>query len=132
MTVKADSDGLLPEEIIKRIERALVLGGGTHSWEDIRIGLIEGRYQIFWNKHGACITEICDAPQARYLNCFVVAGELPGVMELHEEVENHAISMGCKYMQTSARMGWQKVLPNYGWKKARIVFVRDLQEMNHG
>lgn len=129
--VKPVSDGLPSDEIVRRIEKALVYGGGTHSWEDLKNGLILGKYQIFWNQHGACITEICEAPKARYLNCFVVAGELPGVMELHDQVENHAITMGCKYMTTSARMGWQKILPKYGWKKTHVVFVRNLQELNH-
>ena len=126
MTENQEYDGLPPEEIIRRIERALVLGGNTHTWEDVRIGLLEGKYQIFWNKHGACITEICRAPQCLYLNCFVVAGELPGVMELQEEVEKHALTMGCKYMTTSARMGWKKVLPNYGWKETRVVFTKEV------
>ena len=126
MMAKAESNGLPPDEIIRRVEKALVLGGGTHTWEDIQIALIEGRMQIYWNDHGACITEICQTPQCRYMNCFVVAGELPGVMELQEEVENAAISAGCKYMTTSARMGWKTVLPKYGWKNTRAVFTKEL------
>jgi len=117
---------LPPAEIIARIERALVHGGETHTWEDLRIGLIEGRFQIFWNEHGACITQICTPPQTRYLNCFVVAGELPGVMDLSQEVEDFGRSMGCKFMTTSARMGWKKVLPNYGWKESQVVFTKGL------
>lgn len=121
-----DSNILLPEEIIRRIKKALVLGGGTHTWEDVQIGLNEGRYQIFWNEYGACITEICQTPQLLYLNCFVVAGKLPEVMDLHSQVETFAKSVGCKYMQTSARMGWKTVLPKFGWKNTRAVFVREL------
>ena len=126
MTARVESNGLPPHEIVRRIEKALVLGGSTHTWEDVQIALIEGRMQIYWNDHGACITEICQAPQCRYMNCFVVAGELPGVMELQEEVENAAISAGCKYMTTSARMGWKTVLPKYGWKNTRAVFTKEL------
>jgi len=125
--VKPASNGLPPEEIIKRIKKALMIGGDTHSWDDVREGLIEGKYQIFWNDHGACISEVIDAPKRRYMNIFVVAGELPGVMDLQDEVENHAITMGCSYMMTSARMGWKKVLPGYGWKESRAVFVREIQ-----
>ena len=117
---------LPPDEIIARIEKALVHGGETHTWEDIRIGLMEGHYQIFWNDHGACITQVCKTPQLLYLDCFVVAGELPGVMNLSQEVENYGKSMGCKFMTTSARMGWKKVLPNYGWKEKRVVFTKGL------
>ena len=117
---------LPPDEIIARIEKALVHGGETHTWEDIRTGIIEGRFQIFWNEHGACVTQICTPPQKRYLNCFVVAGELPGVMDLSQEVEDFGRSMGCQFMTTSARMGWKKVLPNYGWKESQVVFTKGL------
>lgn len=126
------SKGLPPQEIIKRIEKALVLGGSTHTWEDVRFALLEGKMQIFWNDFGACITEICVTPQLRYLNCFVVAGKLPEVMELHDQVENHALSAGCAYMITSARKGWKTVLPKFGWKDTRSVFVRDLQGVKYG
>lgn len=126
MMEKHGSEALPPAEIIKRIKKALVLGGGTHTWEDIEIGLQEGRYQIFWNDFGACITEICKTPQLLYLNCFIVAGKLPEVMDLHPQVEDFAKSMGCKYMQTSARMGWKTVLPHFGWKNTRAVFVKDV------
>lgn len=126
------SDGLPPDEIIRRVEKALRLGGGTHEWEDVRIKLMEGRMQLFWNDHGVCITEVVQAPQCRFLNAFVVAGELPGVMDLHDEVERHAITQGCKFMTTSARKGWKKVLPAYGWKDSRTVFVRDLTGVSYG
>ena len=126
------SSALAPDEVIKRIRKALKRGGDTYSWEDVSAGLLVGRFQMFWNDHGVCITEIVQAPRRRYMNCFVVAGELPGVMELHDQVEQHAIAQGCTYMMTSGRMGWQTVLPKYGWKKHSVVFTRELNEVPHG
>lgn len=126
MTENQDSDGLPSDEIIRRIKKALVIGGETHTWEDIQIGLMEGHYQIFWNDYGACITQVCQTPQCLYLDCIVVAGKLPEVMDLSEQVENYGKSMGCKFMTTSARMGWKTVLPAYGWKEKRVVFTKDL------
>jgi len=123
------SDGLPPDEIIRRIEKALDHGGNTHTWDDIRQGLIEGKYQIFWNAFGACITEIVQAPQKRYLHCFVVAGELPGVMDLQDEVVRHALTNSCAYMTTLGRVGWEKILPEYGWKKSKVVMQYDLEGM---
>lgn len=129
MVKQETSDGLPPDEIIRRIEKALVYGGGTHTLEDVRQGLIEGKFQIFWNEHGVCITEIIQSPQSRHLHCFLVAGELPGVMELQEQVIRHAITNSCAYMTTAGRFGWQKVLPKFGWKKAHIAFKFDLEGM---
>lgn len=122
------SNAALPtEEIIRRIKVALKKGGDTHSWEDIQQGLVEGRYQIFHNDHGVCITEIIHAPKCRYLNCFVVAGKLPEVMELHNQVEFFGLTQHCKYMLTSARPGWQTVLPKFGWKKSQVVFTKAIE-----
>jgi hypothetical protein len=117
---------LPPDEIIARIKKALVHGGETHTWDDVRIGIMEGKLQIFWNDHGACVTQVVNAPQMLYLDCLIVAGELPGVMDLSEQVEDFGRSMGCKFMTTSARMGWKKVLPNYGWKESKVVFTKGL------
>lgn len=132
MTVNQGSKGLPPEEMVKRIKKALKRGGDTYSWDDVSAGLLVGRYQWFANEHGVCITEIIQAPRKRYMNCFVVAGELPGVMDLHDRVEQYAKDSGCAFMMTSARMGWQSVLPNYGWKKHSMVFMRELNEASNG
>ena len=67
MVKQETSDGLPPDEIIRRIEKALAHGNNTHTWEDVRQGLLEGSYQIFWNVHGVCITEIVQAPQKKIL-----------------------------------------------------------------
>lgn len=126
---RRESDGLPPEEIIKRIEVALQHGGGCFTWNDVREGLLLGKFQLFWNEHGACVTEIIDAPQKRYLHCFVVAGELPGVMELQDQVVRHALTQSCEFMTTTGRIGWERVLPQHGWQKAHTVMTYDLKGM---
>lgn len=116
-----------PDQIIARIRKALRHGGETHTWEDLQEGIITGRYQIFWNDDGACITEIIDNPQLRYLNVFIVAGRFPGVMKLDDEMENFGRIHNCKFMTGSGRQGWQKVLEKSRWKKKRIVFVKEIE-----
>lgn len=112
-----------------KISRALKRGGDTHTLQDVLNGLLEGKYQLFENDDGVCVTEVIDAPNSRYLHCWVVAGRLPGVMQLHEAVERHALTNSCKFMSTAARPGWKTVLPQYGWKPAQIIFVK---ELSHG
>ena len=55
-------------------------------------------------------------------------------MDLHNEVEDFARANGCAYMLTTARPGWEKVLPKYGWDKTSVVFTRELGdlELGHG
>ncbi|CAB4200674.1 hypothetical protein UFOVP1339_60 [uncultured Caudovirales phage] len=123
---RPDPDGLTPAQIIERIEIALDAAGGTHTWEDVCTGLKAGAYQMFWNKHGAAITEIVNFPRKRVLHCWIVAGELPGVMELQDQVIAHAQKHECSLMTTTARPGWRKVLPSYGWKEDTAMFSHEV------
>ena len=117
---------LTPEDKMAKISRALKRGGGTHSLKDVLDGLLTGKYQIFENDDGVCITEIMEAPQGRYLHCWIVAGRLPGVMQLQDAVERHALTNSCRFMSTSGRFGWKSVLPHYGWKPSQIVFTKEV------
>lgn len=120
------SKPLTPEEKMAKIARALKHGGGTHSLQDVLDGLLEGKYQLFENDDGVCVTEIMEAPKGRYLHCWIVAGRLPEVMQLQDAVERHALTNSCRFMSTSGRFGWQTVLPHYGWKPSQIVFTKEL------
>lgn len=120
------SKPLTPEQKMAKIARALKRGGDTHSLQDILDGLLAGKYQLFENDDGVCITEIMEAPKGRYLHCWVVAGRLPGVMQLQDAVERHALTNSCRFMSTSGRFGWKAVLPHYGWKPSQIVFTKEL------
>lgn len=114
---------------MEKIRVALKHGGETHTLQDVLDGLLEGKYQLFENDDGVCITEIMQAPQGRYLHCWIVAGRLPGVMQLQEAVERHALTNSCKFMSTAARPGWKSVLPQYGWKPSKIVFTKELDHV---
>jgi hypothetical protein len=126
---KAEFEALPPEEIIRRIEIALEHGGGTHTWDDIRQQILDGRAQIFWNDDGVVITEIVDNPQFRTLHCMVIAGRMQSIPDLQEQIIRHGISSGCKYMTMSGRSGWERVLPKHGWQKFQTVMKYDLAGM---
>lgn len=116
---------LPPGEIVNRIKRALDIEG-THTWEDVVESLVRGESQIFWNGHGAWITRVEQAPQARQLVVWIVAGELPGVMDLHSSVEKHAFLMGCTQMIAKARFGWKHVAKEYGWEPQAMILSREI------
>ena len=120
------SKPLTPEQKMVKIAKALKRGGGTHTLQDVLDGLLAGKYQLFENDDGVCITEIMEAPQGRYLHCWIVAGRLPGVMQLSDAVERHALTNSCRYMTTSGRFGWKTVLPHFGWKPSQIVFTKEV------
>lgn len=117
---------MTPAEKIKRIEKALRLGRDIFSWEDIRERAMDGRLQIFDNEHGVWVTEIIQTPQKRYLNCHIVAGELPGVMALQDGVIKHAANSSCAFISAIARPGWKPHLETYGWQQDAIVICKEV------
>ena len=121
------SNGLPPDEIIRRIEKALKHGGDTHTWDDVRQGLITGQFQIHWNDGGVAITEIQVFPQRRNLHCFVVAGEMVSVLALQKNMVEFALAQECGSLSAIGRFGWERVLPKQGWKKMHTAFSLDLE-----
>lgn len=119
---------LPPDEIIRRIQRALHLAGNTHTWEDVKEGLKKGAFQIFFSGDGVAITEIVQFPQKRALHCWIVAGQMPGVMELQDRVIAHARTTECQLMTTYARKGWRKILPKYGWKEDAVIMTHEVPQ----
>jgi hypothetical protein len=119
------ANGLPPEEIIRRIEKALARDK-THDWPTMLSMILAGKAQIFANAHGAWITEVVQTPLARWLNVWVVAGELPGVMELQDQVLDFARKQGCQHVVATARFGWKNVAREHGWREHAMVITHEL------
>jgi hypothetical protein len=103
-------------EIVTRIEQSLALDG-THTWDDVREMLIKGDAQIFWNDHGAWITEVMVSPLKRWLHVWIIAGQLPGVMEIQEQVERFCLTKTLSRMVATTRPGWVALSEKPGWEK---------------
>jgi hypothetical protein len=117
--------GLPPEEIVRRIKKALARDK-THTWDHVCDLLAVGAAQIFWNEHGAWITEIVQTPISRWLHVWIVAGELPGVMDLQGEVLEYARQQNCQHVTATARFGWKHVAKAHGWHQHAMVIKHDV------
>lgn len=124
MEKRAHSREALPgDEIVRRIKKALSReGNGSHEWQDVVALLKAGKAQIFFNEHGAWITEIIQSPRKRWLNVWVVAGQLPGVMDLQAQVIEYARSQGISDITATCRFGWKQIAREYGWKE-KAMFI---------
>ena len=120
MTVKPEFS-----ELNKRLARALRLGGDTHTIDDIHQAIARGTMQCFVKGNSFAITEVINAPQKRFLNVFLIVGEL-NILELHDEVEAFAKQAGCDFMQAYGRPGWTPKIKSLGWEPDRIVFRRKI------
>jgi len=112
-------------EIVARIKEALA-HYGTHTWDDLQELLITGAAQVFYNDHGAWITELMVSPRQRWLNVWIIAGQLPEVMELQAEVERFCLTKGLDRMVAVTRPGWEALAnkdgwEKYGWSKSGVV-----------
>ena len=85
-----------------------------------------GAAQIFWNEHGAWITEIVSTPLARWLHVWVVAGELPGVMDLQPQAIEYARQNNCSHLTATARFGWKHVAKKHGWKNHAMIITHEV------
>jgi hypothetical protein len=113
------------EVLQRRLAKALKIGGDTHTIEDIQQAIARGTMQCFVKDNSFAITEIINAPQKRFLNVFLIVGEL-NILELHDEVEAFAKQAGCDFMQAYGRPGWTPKIKSLGWEPDRIVFRRKI------
>lgn len=120
MTANLGSD-----ELQKRLKRALALAGNTYSVEDITQAVARGTMQCFVSGESFCITEVINAPRRRYLNIFMIVGEL-SILELHNDILAFAEEAGCEFLQAYGRPGWKPVVEKLGWKAEQIVFRRKI------
>ena len=123
------SEPLTPDQKITRLKKALDAAGGYDTWEDVQDGLHEKKYQIFDSADGAIITEIIKRPKGNFLNVWIAAGRLPGIMKMVPRMEKMARADGCKQMVAFGRLGWDRVLPKFGWKKIGVVYAKLMSAM---
>lgn len=111
-------------DLYKRLDKALAIGGGTHSPADIWEAVKEGRMQAFQQNQSVVVTEVMGFPQKRVLNVVLAVGEMDDVLSLIPEMEEFGRQHGCEKMHMQGRKGWLKVLPKMGWTQPRVVLER--------
>lgn len=117
---------LPPEELTKRLTRALKIGGDLHSPKDIVQAVKEGRMQSFEKGQSVIVTEMLGYPNGLIMNLYLCAGNLDEILSLLPEVEKFAKDHGCKRVFMGGRKGWAKFADKLGWKHDKIVLTKDL------
>lgn len=113
-------------QMIARLRKALVLGGDTHSVDDIVAGVRSGALQAFASENAFVVTEVGVAPRKKWVNVLVAAGELDEVMELQPQIEAFGRDQGCEFMTMTGRRGWSRVLPDHGWHETGVMYALPL------
>ena len=108
------------EQILSRVEKALARSGSTHTLADVVAALKAGEMQSFWNDTSIVITNVMETPQKRYASVFLSAGDLSGVMSLHDEILDWAKSNNLDFARITVRPGFERLLKKKGWKRSQI------------
>ena len=108
------------------IEAALEYSGGTHSFEDVAKGIVEGNMQLWPTPRGCIVTEIVVYPRKKVLNVFLGGGELDQLLDMHNDVTAWAKSYGCEALTITGRFGWKKPLKVHGWKPLHASFQKEI------
>ena len=109
-----------------QIERALEYSGGTHVYEDVLQGVVEGRMQAWVNGKSVAITEIIVYPRKKVLNGFLAAGNMREILEMVPSAAEWGRQMGCTAFTLAGRKGWQRVFGKRGWRTAFYVLETEL------
>jgi hypothetical protein len=108
------------------MEKALRLSGGTHTIEDVVEALRDGQMQAFWNDTSIVITEVAHTPRRQFVSIFLSAGDLDGVMALHDKIYDWAVESGYDFARILVRPGFARLLERRGWKKRQTVMELEL------
>lgn len=116
-----------PEELMRRVERALLIGGGMYGPDDIQLCVEEGRMQALSHGDSLVVTEILTSPRRKYVNVALAVGSLDHFEPLQDQLLALGRDNGCDAIRMGGRKGWSAILPQHGWSHIPIVnFERKL------
>lgn len=107
--------------LLIKVRKALRVGGDTHTMDDLIGALKRGEMQAHHNDRAVIVTEIVQAPRRRFLNLFLVAGDMDAIDELTPKVTEWAFEQGCEFARAQVRLGFEKPLKERGWMKTQLI-----------
>ena len=109
------------------LEPALKYAGDTHTWDDIALGVMQQRYQLWPAEDSAIITEVIIYPCLKDLHFFLVGGNIDTLRKMRQPIENWGADNGCTRVSCAGRKGWTKsFLKDEGYKESWVVMGKEL------
>jgi hypothetical protein len=110
----------------KHIEAALEYSGGTHIFEDVKQGILDGRMQLWPTQNSCAVTEIAEYARKKVIHVFLAGGQMDEVVGGIESVAEWGRQQGCQSMTISGRRGWERILDKSGFRPVMVVMEREL------
>lgn len=112
--------------MLRKMERALREGGGTHTLDDLLEEIRAGSKQSFVYGSTWAITQVLDFPRKRVLELFMVVGFGCELAILEEKIINFGKEIGADFIRTQGRRGWKNKAREMGWKNTHNIFIKEL------
>lgn len=113
------------DRLLTRLKKAIRLAGDTHTLEDVVEAIKSGDMQAFWNTDAIIVTEVCNTPRLVFVNFFLVAGSMDGVLSLEPQVREWADKNGYTKARACVRPGFEPLLKKMGWQRRQILMEFD-------
>lgn len=114
------------------IESALEYADGSHSFENIRDLVAEGRLQLWTGPNSVVVTEIVEYPNYRVLVFFLAGGgpnSLPELETMYPAIEAWGRAQGCDRAVLTGRRGWERTfIARQGWQPIQVVYEKRLTD----
>jgi hypothetical protein len=107
------------ERLAPKLEAAVNYAFRTHSIEDLKQLVEEGKMHFWPMENSAVMTEMTDLPQARILNIFG-GGNAEEIMKVLDDTRVWGKTLGCSRVSFLGRQGWRKWLVPRGWTDHRM------------
>lgn len=114
---------------MRRFEKALKQGGGTHSIADVMDRVRDNRAVCWTNGDSVVITEVIVNPRLRALNYWLTSGDLYECAELQPAIDAWGVEQGCSVATAIGRMGWLRLSRTpmgSDWKPVGVKFTKKL------
>lgn len=101
---------------------------GSHSVEDIELGVAEGRFQQWPGEESCIITELLQTPLRKTVHFFLAEGNLTELEAMTPGILDWARSIGCTHASLVGREGWRRVswMLKDGWRFKYILMEKEL------
>lgn len=121
------SDPVHIDDFRRYIEAALEHASGSHTFEDVKQAVEEGRLQFWPGRTSAVVTEIVTHPRAKFLNYFLAGGNLAELEIMAPYLEAWGRAQGCTHASLVGRRGWERTfLKGLGYEPKLVVYEKRL------
>lgn len=105
------------------LEAVMDHNGGTHTFDDLTMMVLQGRLRLWSTKNSVALTEIVEYPRQKHYHVFAAGGDLTEMLDTIPQLEQAARDAGCCKLTLSGRRGWAKV----GWTEQFTTCVRSIE-----